>query len=156
MDRVPEFLLHLGNVPVAGGLVGPHATAPLRVVGAFADRGATRIQTINLRVTDASGNPVSGVSVTFAVASGGGTVTGGVATTNSGGIATWTCPSWTSRGKCRRNNAHSRVAMCRPSESASMRARVSSSDCSVSVVALMFSMPPGTPPQSSSRNFIHG
>ncbi len=43
-------------------------------------------------VTDAGGNPVSGVSVTFAVASGGGSVTGGTQTTNASGIATVT--SW--------------------------------------------------------------
>ncbi|MBK9067044.1 MAG: carboxypeptidase regulatory-like domain-containing protein [Gemmatimonadetes bacterium] len=44
-------------------------------------------------VTDQSGNPVSGVSVTFAVATGGGSVTGGAATTDAGGIAT--VGSWT-------------------------------------------------------------
>jgi adhesin/invasin len=38
-------------------------------------------------VTDAYGNPVSGVAVTFAVASGGGSVTGANATTNASGIA---------------------------------------------------------------------
>ena len=43
-------------------------------------------------VTDAGGNPVSGVAVTFAVASGGGSVTGASATTDSSGVAavgTW-------------------------------------------------------------------
>ena len=44
-------------------------------------------------VTDANGNPVSGVSVTFAVATGGGSLTGGAATTNASGIAT--VGSWT-------------------------------------------------------------
>jgi hypothetical protein len=39
-------------------------------------------------VTDAYGNPVSGVSVTFAVTGGGGSVTGGSQSTNSSGIAT--------------------------------------------------------------------
>ena len=42
----------------------------------------------SVRVTDAYGNPVSGVVVTFAVASGGGSVTGASATTNASGIAT--------------------------------------------------------------------
>jgi len=42
----------------------------------------------SVKVTDAGGNPCSGVSVTFAVASGGGSVTGGSATTNAAGIAT--------------------------------------------------------------------
>ena len=44
-------------------------------------------------VTDAHGNPVQGVSVTFAVASGGGSVTGATATTGADGVATvgpWT------------------------------------------------------------------
>jgi len=44
-------------------------------------------------VKDASNNPVSGVSVTFAVASGGGVVTGSTVTTNATGIAA--VGSWT-------------------------------------------------------------
>jgi len=44
-------------------------------------------------VKDAFNNPVSGVNVTFAVVTGGGSVTGGSATTNAGGIAT--VGSWT-------------------------------------------------------------
>lgn len=44
-------------------------------------------------VRDLAGNPVSGVVVTFTVASGGGAVVGSPATTNAGGIATVT--SWT-------------------------------------------------------------
>src|SRR6185503_12225555 len=44
-------------------------------------------------VTDQFGNPVSGVTVTFAVASGGGNVTGGVQSTDAAGIAT--VGSWT-------------------------------------------------------------
>jgi adhesin/invasin len=38
-------------------------------------------------VRDARGNPVSGVSVTFTVGSGGGSVTGGTTTTNASGVA---------------------------------------------------------------------
>ncbi len=44
-------------------------------------------------VTDASGNPVSAVSVTFAVTSGGGSITGGSASSDANGIAALT--SWT-------------------------------------------------------------
>ncbi|HUQ48376.1 MAG TPA: hypothetical protein VM053_09060 [Gemmatimonadaceae bacterium] len=44
-------------------------------------------------VQDATGNPISGASVTFTVAGGGGSVTGGAAVTNSSGIAT--VGSWT-------------------------------------------------------------
>ncbi|HEX8271168.1 MAG TPA: Ig-like domain-containing protein, partial [Longimicrobiaceae bacterium] len=47
----------------------------------------------SVRVTDGSGNPVSGVSVTFAVATGGGSVTGATQTTDAAGIAT--VGSWT-------------------------------------------------------------
>ncbi len=46
-----------------------------------------------VRVLDANGAGVSGVVVTFTVASGGGTVVGGTATSNASGIATVT--SWT-------------------------------------------------------------
>jgi hypothetical protein len=46
-----------------------------------------------VRVTDASSNPVLGAAVTFAVASGGGSLTGGTTTTNTSGIAQ--VGSWT-------------------------------------------------------------
>jgi hypothetical protein len=46
-----------------------------------------------VRVLNANGNPVSGVSVTFAVGSGGGSVTGSTVTTNALGIAA--VGSWT-------------------------------------------------------------
>ncbi|MBK7785828.1 MAG: Ig-like domain repeat protein [Gemmatimonadetes bacterium] len=46
--------------------------------------------------TDQSGNPVSGVAVTFAVAGGGGSVTGGSAASNASGVAT--VGSWTLGG----------------------------------------------------------
>ena len=47
----------------------------------------------SVKVTDSFGNPKSGVGVTFAVASGGGSVTGANQTTNASGIAT--VGSWT-------------------------------------------------------------
>ena len=47
----------------------------------------------SVRATDASGNPVSGVSVAFAVATGGGSVAGATATTDASGIAA--AGSWT-------------------------------------------------------------
>lgn len=40
-----------------------------------------------VRVTDVAGNPVSGVTITFAVASGGGTLTGGAAVSSATGVA---------------------------------------------------------------------
>ena len=48
-----------------------------------------------VKVTDASGHPLAGEQVTFAVTSGGGSITGGAATTGSDGIAavgSWTIP----------------------------------------------------------------
>ncbi len=50
--------------------------------------GAAVSVTPAVRVTDQRGAWMSGVTVTFAVASGGGSVTGGSATTNSAGVAT--------------------------------------------------------------------
>jgi adhesin/invasin len=47
----------------------------------------------SVKVTDAHGNPVAGVAVSFAVASGGGTITGATATTNASGVAA--VGSWT-------------------------------------------------------------
>jgi adhesin/invasin len=46
-----------------------------------------------VRITDANGNPLAGVSVTFAVATGGGSATGTTATTDANGVAT--VGSWT-------------------------------------------------------------
>src|SRR5207253_10940971 len=47
----------------------------------------------SVKVTDQYGNAVSGTGVTFALGSGGGSLTGGTATTNASGIAT--VSSWT-------------------------------------------------------------
>jgi adhesin/invasin len=47
----------------------------------------------SVKVTDAGDNPIANVAVVFAVASGGGTITGGSTTTNASGIAT--LGSWT-------------------------------------------------------------
>src|SRR5205807_1482844 len=44
-------------------------------------------------ISDQYGNPVSGTSVTFAVSGGGGSITGGAASSNASGIAT--IGSWT-------------------------------------------------------------
>ncbi len=61
--------------------------------GQTAIAGSVLPTALAVQVTDQSGNPVSGVSVTFAVASGGGSISGGAATTNAAGIAT--IGSWT-------------------------------------------------------------
>ena len=49
--------------------------------------GAAVATAPSITVKDANGNPTAGVSVTFAVATGGGSVTGGTTTTNTFGIA---------------------------------------------------------------------
>jgi len=88
-----------------GGLAGSpvtfSATATADVAASIAvSAGNAQTATVNTNVatapaalvTDQFGNPVSGVSVTFAVTGGGGSVTGPNQTTNASGIATVT--SW--------------------------------------------------------------
>jgi adhesin/invasin len=90
----------------AGGLAGPPLTftatgvsgAPGRMAmnagnGQTATVGTAVATTPRVLVTDAYDNPVPGVAVTFAVASGGGAVTGAAATTDASGIAA--AGSWT-------------------------------------------------------------
>ncbi len=78
----------------ATGTVGPAANiGPSGGNGQSAPAGAAVTTPPSVIVTDAAGNPVSGVSVTFAVATGGGSATGLAATTNASGIAT--VGSWT-------------------------------------------------------------
>jgi hypothetical protein len=55
--------------------------------------GATLPVAPSVTVKDANGNTTAGVAVTFAVASGGGSITGATATTNASGVAT--VGSWT-------------------------------------------------------------
>lgn len=69
------------------------AGAPAAVTKAGGDAqsaaaGATLPVAPSVKVADAFGNGLPNVLVTFAIASGGGTVTGGLANTNSSGIAT--------------------------------------------------------------------
>lgn len=81
----------VGGSPVtftATGVSGPATTMVLQAGdGQAATAGSAVVVAPSVRVTDAGGNPVSNVSVTFAVASGGGTVTGGNAKTDVAGIA---------------------------------------------------------------------
>ena len=62
-------------------------------VAATTTAGATVSPAPSVRVSDANGNPIAGVTVTFTVGASGGTLTGGTAVTNSDGIAT--VGSWT-------------------------------------------------------------
>ena len=61
--------------------------------GQTATAGSTVATAPSVRVTDVNGNVVAGAGVTFTVASGGGSVTGGTTTTNASGVAT--VGSWT-------------------------------------------------------------
>ncbi len=69
------------------------AIAPAGGEGQMAGVGSSVPQPPSVLATDVFGNPVSGVAVTFAVASGGGTVAGAGQTTGSDGIAA--VESWT-------------------------------------------------------------
>jgi len=72
----------------ATGVVGPATTMVLNAGdGQTAVAGSTVGLDPSVKVIDAGGNPVSGVAVIFAVASGGGSVTGAGATTDAAGIA---------------------------------------------------------------------
>ena len=92
----------------ASGVLTPVVSGTLRVTAGLASKiaatsGAPTMQAgtagasvgilPSVTVTDAGGNPVSGVSVIFAITGGGGSITGGTATTNAAGVAT--VASWT-------------------------------------------------------------
>jgi hypothetical protein len=85
-----------GKVASATVTVVPGPATLLSVAGGdgqTAVAGGTVATPPAVKVTDAFGNPISGFAITFAVASGGGTITGGAATTNPSGVAT--ISSWT-------------------------------------------------------------
>lgn len=73
-----------GAPATVGAVAGNAQTATVNTAVATAPR---------VRVNDASGNPVPGAAVTFAVTSGGGSITGATATTDAAGLAT--VGSWT-------------------------------------------------------------
>ncbi len=78
----------------ATGTVGTPTTIAANSVTTQSTVAGTAVATPpSVKVTDAGGNPVTGVTVTFAVASGGGSVTPATVNTNASGIATAT--SWT-------------------------------------------------------------
>jgi adhesin/invasin len=78
----------------ATGTVGAASKMSLNAGNTQTATAGTAVATApSVLVTDAYNNPVSGIAVTFAVASGGGTVTTTAATTNATGVAT--CGSWT-------------------------------------------------------------
>jgi adhesin/invasin len=95
-----------GQATITGTSEGKSATSKVTVVpgpatnlaivtgdGQTAESGGNVANPPSVKVTDAFGNAVPGFAIAFAVASGGGTVTGAAATTNASGIAT--VGSWT-------------------------------------------------------------
>ena len=80
----------------ATGIVGPAALIAVANPASNAQTAAAGSAVAvapSVKVTDSRGNPVSGVAVAFAVASGGGSITGPNATTDASGIAA--VGSWT-------------------------------------------------------------
>ena len=89
---VDPVVMSPGGDSVAGvnelNVVGPATQMALNAGdGQTASAGTAVPVAPSVRVTDAGDNPVPGVHVTFAVASGGGSVTGAAAVTNAKGIA---------------------------------------------------------------------
>ncbi len=87
-----------GLAPATSGAIAITASAATTITINAGDAqtatvGAAVSTAPSVLVTDQSGNPVSGVAVTFAVATGGGSLTGGSASSNASGIAA--VGSWT-------------------------------------------------------------
>ncbi|MCU0622377.1 MAG: hypothetical protein MUF53_00785 [Gemmatimonadaceae bacterium] len=88
----------IGVVQAAGVFVTGTAGAPAAVAISVGDAQTATVSTAvavapRVRVTDAGGNPVAGVGVTFAVGLGGGSITGPTAVTDAAGLAS--VGSWT-------------------------------------------------------------
>src|SRR4051812_14773369 len=87
-------------LPACGGdgtTAPPTAGAAVKVAGdeQVGNRGSTLPIPIKVRGTDSAGTPVKGVTVHFAVTSGGGSITPGTMITNDSGFAfaSWTLGS---------------------------------------------------------------
>lgn len=87
----------LTGSPVIFGATGVAAAPSSMTLNAGNNQSAVAGQAVAVRpsvkITNPSGNPVAGVTVTFTVGGGGGSVTGGSAVSDAGGIAT--VGSWT-------------------------------------------------------------
>ena len=110
---VDPVVMSPGGDSVAGvnelNVVGPATQMALNAGdGQTASAGTAVPVAPSVRVTDAGDNPVPGVHVTFAVASGGGSVTGAAAVTNAKGIAA--VGSWTLGGTPGENTLRATVA----------------------------------------------
>src|SRR5205807_2221790 len=83
----PVTFTATGTAGAAATIAATSPTSPAATAGAAGSAPPSVI------VKDANGNPVTGVTVTFAVAPGSGTITGGTQTTSTSGVAT--VGSWT-------------------------------------------------------------
>ena len=90
------------TVEAAGLSLTFNATAALPGASTMSINGGNNVSGVagqqvgtapSVKITDSEGNPVAGVTVTFAVLTGGGSITGATPTTNASGIAT--VGSWT-------------------------------------------------------------
>src|SRR5207248_550352 len=95
----------LSGSPVTFTATGTAGTAATIAANSPTSQSATAGTAVStppsVIVKDANGNPVTGVAVTFAVAPGNGTITGGSQATNGSGIAT--VGSWALRATAGRN-----------------------------------------------------
>jgi adhesin/invasin len=96
------------STPVSLGVGAPAAVSAAAGDGQRAPAGTKVPVAPAVTVRDAGGSPVPGVGVTFAVASGGGSVEGAAATTGADGVAT--VGSWTLGGNLGANSLTATVA----------------------------------------------
>jgi uncharacterized protein YjdB len=96
-NTVSAAVSGLTGSPVVFNATGVAGAASIIAANSVVTQSATAGTAVgappSVKVTDAVGNAVSGVVVTFAVTAGGGTISSASATTNAGGIAT--LASWT-------------------------------------------------------------
>ncbi len=81
----------LSNTAIVNFIAGPAASIAVANAssnGQSAVVGSTVANPPSVKVTDANNNSVQGITVTFAVASGGGSITGATQTTDASGVAT--------------------------------------------------------------------
>jgi alpha-tubulin suppressor-like RCC1 family protein len=83
-----EGLFSVSSTPVVLVAGAPSAMTVAAGAGQSADVGMPVSVPPTVRITDASGNPVAGITVTFAVTGGGGSITGPTAVTDASGLAT--------------------------------------------------------------------
>ena len=96
------------STPVSLGVGAPAAVGVAAGEGQSAEVGSSVTVAPAVAVTDAAGTPVAGVPVKFAVASGGGSVTGDDAVTGADGVAA--VGSWTLGGSAGANTLRATVA----------------------------------------------